>query len=256
MQNVFLRDMELHIIRGGDHWVVDLEPIVPSVRLLGSDGSDGFPGSKIIKAAADLYDNRLGWADGISAHAPIEFWVKLGETLGRAPMDFTSRTDRPDFGVLGAVGETLAQAGLDPVDPLPSSPALCATLDEVRRYAESQGKGRYNPESDRRVALDLIAALAGIVERAATPEPVSEDERLFYERANRQDDLNARQAAMDLALRSGSDERSTTEIAATYYEFLTGQPSGKVYATKADVDCLHERIDNLSAEMQRAVSGA
>lgn len=162
------------------------------------------------------------------------------------------RTIRPDFGTLGVIDETLAQAGLD--EPLPSSPLLCASLDEVRRFAQAQIGGGYSPSSDRRTSLELIAVMAGILNRPvpdqtppATAEVVSEDERQFYERTNRQDDFNARVSALDFALKSGADDRSITDLAGTYYAFLTAEaPPGKVYATKADVDGLHERIDQLT----------
>jgi hypothetical protein len=38
---------------------------------------------EVTKAAADLYDNRLGWSDGRNPYAPPEFWSRLGRALGR-----------------------------------------------------------------------------------------------------------------------------------------------------------------------------
>lgn len=186
------------------------------------------------------------------------------------------RTERPDFGVLGAVDETLNAAGLDfdrtdatmSTDPgavntvLPSSPLLCATLDEVRRFAESQGKGRYNPDSDRRVALDLIAALAGIVQRQGQDNPSSnelEAKALDFDQRSREawEERDARTTALDFSIRANpGHHKPVVEAAHAFHAFLTGKPSGKVYATKADVERLHSRIDDLAAEMQRAVSGA
>lgn len=37
----------------------------------------------IVKAAIDLYDNRLGWSNGRNPYAPPEFWERLGVALGR-----------------------------------------------------------------------------------------------------------------------------------------------------------------------------
>jgi hypothetical protein len=203
---------------------------------------------------------RLPYDETGQSEAPSWRWMpyQLGQAAKTEEL-IKERTDRPDFGVLGAVDETLNAAGLEPVETLPSSPLLCATLDEVRRFAESQGKGRYSPESDRRVALDLIAAMAGIMGR---PVPHQEPPAEFDEPKADVDwiGLEARTRALDMAIRArpGFSAEHVIKDAEMMLEFLGSKPAsnGKVYATRADVDCLHERIDNLSAEMQRAVSGA
>jgi hypothetical protein len=53
--------------------------------------------AEIIKAAENLYDNRLGWSEGRNPYAPQELWTALGLALGRNPLCETPHelTSRP-----------------------------------------------------------------------------------------------------------------------------------------------------------------
>lgn len=48
------------------------------------------PDAEVIKAAENLFDNRLGWSEGRNPYAPPELWEALGAALGRDNVTVTA----------------------------------------------------------------------------------------------------------------------------------------------------------------------
>lgn len=109
--------------------------------------------AQIVQAAAQLYDNRLGWSDGRNPYAPPELWDDLGRALGRDPAGFCAASPAPAA----------------PVQPSEKDPKIEALYRACREVADNIAE--FGDITDAEFLWDLEGALGAVMAAPQHPVP-------------------------------------------------------------------------------------